>query len=574
MKLSKLYSSNPKFKTIKFNTGINIVAGLQSSHLSTDTYNGIGKSSSLQLIHLMLGGKLDPKYACDRVLKDFLSSYGDFFLDLKVGSIPYTIKVNFSDEIYYLNGKKIGKQSTFSKHICSKITPNSPSNLSFKQILNCFARRYLPSRNYYSDALQQQGRPAEDFYQRISNLALLGLDVSLAYKFKKIRDELEQIEKAKSALKKANLTENESELRDLEDKRVRLIKEKNNFIIAKNYDQLKEEADTLTEKMNYIRNKVYSNDREIRKKQKLLSDSKEIQPIDLSKVESIFNEAQFHFPELVNKQLKEAQDFHIRMQHSRRERLKVQVESKTNENNEFNKLLSNLENKRDSILKDLNSKGALEEYNSIVDYIRTLESKIAELTSYQTTVNTIEKEQAELENSKASIKLKAVHYIDEQKSYIKNIENKFRSLVLRFYEHGGALGVQKNPGEAKYLFDIEPYIPKDGSQGVGEVKIFCYDMLLFHLNPKLIGFMAHDSFLFGGVDMRQTRMMFKIALEMCETLGLQYFVNLNKDIYEKLISNENDGVLSKEEKQDIKNGTILELFDDTPANTLFGKYFG
>jgi uncharacterized protein YydD (DUF2326 family) len=556
---------------------MNIVAGLQSSSLSTDTYNGIGKSSSLQLVHLMLGGKLEPKkYPSDRMLLNFLSGYGEFSLDLEVGTVPYTIRVNFNDGVYYLNNEKVGKYATLGKKLTEKCLNTLGELISFKQVLNCFARRYLPGRNYYTDALQQQGRSAEDFYQRVANLVLLGLDASLAHQFKAIRDELEKIEKAKTTLKNANLTENESELRDLEDKLEKLVSDKNSFVIAKNYDALQLEADHLTEQMNNLRNKIFSNGRDIRNKQELLDTSKEVQSVDLSRVERIFEEANFHFSDLVQKRLEEAEEFHVRVHSARRKRIEQQVSQLKHSNDELNGKLLSLELIRDNILKDLDSKGALEEYNSIVEHIRTIEGKIAELSSYQTTVATVEREQAEWESQKASIKLQAVEYIECKKDLIKDIEKKFRSLVLRFYtDHGGALRIQKNPGEAKYLFDIEPYIQKDASQGVGEVKIFCYDMLLFELNPKLLGFIAHDSFLFGGVDLRQSKMMFKIALEMCKNKDLQYFVNLNKDLYERLISTETeDDVLTTQEKEAIIHGTVLELFDDKPENTLFGQYFG
>lgn len=59
MKLLILRSNNVKFKTIKFKDGLNILAGLQLSSAEKKTYNGIGKSFSLTLLHLLLGAKLD-----------------------------------------------------------------------------------------------------------------------------------------------------------------------------------------------------------------------------------------------------------------------------------------------------------------------------------------------------------------------------------------------------------------------------------------------------------------------------------------------------------------------------------
>ena len=61
MKLLKLSCNNPKFKTLIFKPNLNIVAGLQLSDEDKQTINGIGKSLTLILIHLMFGGKLDPK---------------------------------------------------------------------------------------------------------------------------------------------------------------------------------------------------------------------------------------------------------------------------------------------------------------------------------------------------------------------------------------------------------------------------------------------------------------------------------------------------------------------------------
>ncbi|MEZ8311273.1 DUF2326 domain-containing protein [Vibrio splendidus] len=576
MKLLKLSSSNPKFKTIKFNDGMNIVAGLQTSSSSTRTCNGIGKSSTLQLIHLMLGAQLDvKKHASDARLHKFLSSYGLFILDLKVGTVPYKIEINFADGDYYLDGVKQGKSGTFKKKISEKILSDSNLDASFKQVLNCFARRYLPGRNYYADPLFQQGQRMEDFNQRIANLSLLKLDTALPRQFKVVQDDLSRIAAVASSLKKANLTENESELQDLEDKLEALVLDKKNFVIAQNYDELKREADGYTEVMNTLRNQIFRIERNLRNKARTLEESKQVQTVDLDLVGQIFNEANFHFSDSIEKRLEEAQDFHIKIHTSRRKRLQDQVADLNEQLAGLITQLGSQESMRDSILKDLDAQGALEEFNSIVEHIRTTEQKIAELSSYQKAAAQIEKDRIALESEKGKINLQAIEYIESKQDHIQHVKQLFRALVRRFYDaHGGAIRIQKNMGEAKYLFDIETYIQKDGSEGVGEVKIFCYDMLLFELNSDLLGFVAHDSTLFNGVDLRQIKMMFKITLEMCEQHNLQYFVNINKDVYEQLIDTEDDDVLDLKDKRSLVEGTVLELFDDKPEHTLFGQYFG
>lgn len=575
VKILKLYSSNPKFKAITFRNGMNIVAGLQVSKSSTDSSNGIGKSSSLHLVHLMLGGELDKKYSSDVKLKSFLSEYGDFYLDITVGSAEYTIKLNFKEEVYYLNGKKIGKSRTFSKYLSGKVFVNIGKDVSFKQVFNCFARRFLPERNYYSGVLTQQGQPTSDFYQRMVNLYLLGIDLSLPNAYKKIASKIDDLTKTSKSLESANMAEDESELLDLKDKLEQLLQDKNDFIIASNYDALKIEADVLTDEINSIRNRAFSQLRELRNKKRILNSSKDVVKVDLKKVEQIFNEANFHFADMVQKRLEDAAEFHIKIQESRRERIEKNINEIYVESIELKEKLRILENKRDSILSNLSSVGALDEYNSIVDRIRYLEGEIAEISSHQQTLARVRKNKLILEKQRAEISVEALEYIEEKQNHIDDIQSKFRALVRRFYSHqGGAIRITKNEGVAKYLYDITIHIQKDSSQGVGEVKIFCYDILLYQLNVNLLGFMAHDSSLFSGVDIRQIKTMFKIALEMCEENGLQYFVNLNKDIYDEITSSSKDDVLSEKDKVKLRNGTVLMLFDDKPENTLFGEYFG
>lgn len=577
MKLLKLYSDNPDFKEIIFKPGLNIVAGLQLSTLAKDTYNGIGKSSSLNLLHLMFGGSFDEKSSSDKRLQTFLSTYGNMYLDFTIGAVKYTIRKNFSENDFYLNEEKINK-TTFPKKLTSLVSACTKFEMNFKPLFNMFARRYLPERNYYSGALTQQGRPTTDYYQMLYNLTLLGLDTKLINQNKKIAEQINNLKKTEKVINSQKITINSSDLLDLEEERERLTEAKANFIIALNYDELKREADELTQAMTVYRNQIYTNDKEIRKRVQTLEASRD-EAIDIAKVSEIYKESKFHFPEKISVRLKEAQDFHIKIQKGRKDRLKSQIADLQEKNKHLQRRLERIESMRDRILKDLDSKGALEEYNSINERIRTLDADIAELTSYQTLLAKFEKDKAKLELDKATVKAEAIKYLESHQVKLKDVETKFRSFVKRFYtDHGGRLAVT-NSKDAQYLYDIEPYIHKDGSQGVNEVKIFCYDLLLYSLNPDALGFLAHDSCIFSGMDPRQKATMFKVIIEAINNNGLQYFVNMNKDTYDQVLSNEgldadDESVLTDLERNQIIKGTVLELYDADHKNTLFGRTFG
>lgn len=577
MKLLKLYSNNPDFKEINFNPGLNIVAGLQKSSLAKDSYNGIGKSSSLNLLHLMFGGSFDDKSPSDKVLKTFLSTYGTIHLDFAIGNVKYTISKNFAVNDFYLNNEKVS-MTAFPNKLSSLLPACNRFGIKFKPLFNMFARRYLPERNYYSGALTQQGQQPNDYYQMLYNLTLLGFDTSLVKKNKVISEQINDLKKTGDVLSKQKILMDDSDLLDLEEERDRLVEAKSNFIIAQNYDQLKREADELTQAMTVLRNEIFSNDKEIRKRIQTLADSKD-ETVDLTHVNEIYRESEFYFPEKVIVRLKEVQDFHQKIQKGRRDRLKDQIADYREQNKSLQLQLDDIEAKRDKILKDLDSKGALEEYNSIGERIRTLDADIAELNSYHTLLDKFEKDKAKLELDKAKVKADSVRYLEEQKNKLKDIESIFRGYVKKFYkDHGGRLSIT-NSKNAQYLFDIEPHIHKDGSQGVNEVKIFCYDLLLFSLNPDALGFLAHDGCIFSGMDPRQKATIFKVIMQAIDSSGLQYFVNMNKDTYEQILSNDgldedDESVLTNAEKSRIIDSTVLKLYDAGAKNTLFGRSFG
>jgi len=240
----------------------------------------------------------------------------------------------------------------------------------------------------------------------------------------------------------------------------------------------------------------------------------------------------------------------------------------------FDNILEKTSVQRDAILKDLDNTGALEEFNSITERIKSLETERDNLKKYEDLLFDFKKEKSNLESKNALIKEKSILYLEEKYEFLESIENTFRALVKRFYDnHGGSLKIEETK-DAQYLFDINPHIPKEGSQAVGEVKIFCYDVLLYKLNKDLLGFMAHDGCIFSEMDPRQKSTMFKIILELIRENDFQYFLNIGQNtLNEVLDENHKINALTNEDKQAIKDALILELYDMNPVNWLLGEDF-
>jgi uncharacterized protein YydD (DUF2326 family) len=85
-------------------------------------------------------------------------------------------------------------------------------------------------------------------------------------------------------------------------------------------------------------------------------------------------------------------------------------------------------------------------------------------------------------------------------------------------------------GEAGYQFRVS--IPRQGSHGVGKISIFAYDVAIANewaRRNQGVGFLAHDSIIFDGVDERQVASGIHRAMQFARELNYQYLLTINSD---------------------------------------------
>ena len=565
MKLLQLRSDNAQFQTLSFNSNLNIVAGLQLSTKDKDTINGIGKSSTLTLLHLMFGSILDPKKPKEQKLKEFLQTYGAFYLAFEHNHTHYEIRKDFSQTDYYINDEKI-TQKNYPVRL-SEIFLGKNHDLKFRQVFNCFARRF--GGDYYSSPLRQQGQPLSDYHQRFVNLKLLKIEIDLVEENCSIAEKLAKLDKAKSIIEEYQNELHQTNLKDLQDECKSLMEDKSNFIIAKNYDHLKIESDNFTKELNQLRDKIYNIKNLLQKKEQNLRASENID-IDIYEIEKLYNEASFFFQDTIIKRIEDVQAFHNTLVSNRKNRIDIEMRELTLELDDLKMLQEDIAGKRDASLQALSNSGALEEYHTIEARITFLNEEIHKLTKHEELLNDFKQEKSKLNSKSASIHEKSILYLTKEKESLGIVEDKFRAIVKQFYDHHGGSLKFKETKKAKYLYDIAVEIPRSASQGIGEVEIFCYDVLLYKLNKDILNFMAHDGCLFSEMDSRQKAMIFKIILELIQSDDLQYFINIGKNSLENILEQE---ILTGVEKETIRNSLILKLYDYKPTAWLFGKEF-
>lgn len=277
----------------------------------------------------------------------------------------------------------------------------------------------------------------------------------------------------------------------------------------------------------------------------------------------IYESIQIEMPQLIQKRLEDAQEFHAQIVDNRRDFLAAEVERLKNVIDARQKEIETLSIERSQIMQTLDTHGALEEYTRLQElHLKDVEA----LNDINRRIETLRKiEDAELDyRLEADLLTKRARsdYIERQAQREKAIAI-FNENSEALYSVPGALVIDIS--DTGFKFDVE--IERSESEGVSNMKIFCYDLMLAQLwsgkqqSPNIL---VHDSTIFEGVDERQVALALELAEKKSKEFGFQYFCMLNSD---KLPINDFS------EGFDISSFTRLTLTDSTEDGGLLGVRF-
>lgn len=168
MYLNKLYCDKSSFKKIDFkNDGLNIILGKSTSHENKNTFNGIGKTLSLQLINFCLGSS---KLESIKSLKDW-----NFYLDFTMNGRNFTSIRNSSDQGSIILNDKENKLDDFKYFMESELFnfEKEYKYLTYRNLITRFMR--IPPHAYSQWDGYSKNENSESKY--ICTSFLLGLDL-------------------------------------------------------------------------------------------------------------------------------------------------------------------------------------------------------------------------------------------------------------------------------------------------------------------------------------------------------------------------------------------------------------
>lgn len=568
MRLIELTADRASFRPVRFNPeGLSLIVGGRSQKGEADsdkTYNGVGKSLAIALIHFCLGS--NKVNAFQESIPDW-----EFSLRFEKSGNDHRVSRNTSRQnVVVFDGQemKLAELRDHLAHLAFDL-PAGIDGLSFRPLLYKFLRR---GKADYVEA-EYTSSDHSPYEKLIRNIFLLGLDVELVAEKARLNQRLKRIQESNKSLRNDPVlrefyTANkdvEIELSFLQERITQLEENQRSFFeVADDYYQVEKEANDLGIELQALRNRAVILRNAIDNIDKSLKVRPDITP---DRIETAYRELGSAFRPETLRRLDEVQEFHRHLVDNRvtrlsqeRRRLEQELATKEQTIRELNDAL----NEKTACL---GRSRALDYFVAIGNEIASLKVTAQKLHDYRALGRRWSDELATTKGAMQQEVLRANEYLEQIHPRLGEINDVFKGLSRRLYPDSPAgLTLRNNDGENQVRFNFEVRIENDASDGINEVRIFCYDLTLLTagLNHHL-DFVVHDSRLFSDMDPRQRAETFRIARDITARRDCQYIATLNEDQIEGMAD-----YLTEEERAMIAANTVLSLGDRAAEEKLLG----
>lgn len=561
MKLIKLYSNYPNFKTMEFrDKGFSFIAGSEKNISNKSTYNGVGKTLSIVLIDFCLGAN---------ALEDLKKLACNFYLDVRISNRKFTFsRSTINNKKIYIDDDEYTVDK-FKKKLEEMLAIERQDNISIRTILSYFIRYKKSSfidpiiTNKYTSV----NKP--DYSSLVNVFYLLNLDTKLLKEKQKNHKKLDSAKNAKRSLEdkeiksllNSNNTNIDIEMNILSKKLEEKLKLRELYKVSDTYADLKSELYNKRNALNETTNCI-----EIIKSnlKKIALSLEEKHDITVEEIKKFYGDVYNIFPSDIIRELKEVEEFHNNLIKNRINRLsnsRIELMTKLKNKEQDKKLI---EKRIDELYSILGSNGELIEYDSINNEIDAINNQISKYKMYKDNISLIENRILKCTQDMNSNNLLANQYLIDNKDKIDELNKTFANLVVDLYgdETSGSISIKNNTLNNSIQFEMQTKIKNDSSTGIGNSKILCFSTMLLFLNKVNIEFMIMDNKVLEGIASNQLANYFKT---IHNTDDFQYIFTINQNEL-----NELKVKLGDEYEEIIENNIILDLNDDGDSGKLLG----
>jgi len=568
MKLLELRANKPSFHTVTFKPeGISLIAAVKETLDQKKTYNSVGKSLTIALIHFCLGSNQNQEF------EEKLMGW-EFSLDFLIGAKKFTVTRATGKQKEIMFNNDVLSVDAFKKAIEKELfqIPKNSKYISFRGLISRFIRPSKSSYVHYDYYIKDEDK--NPIVQLINTAFLLGLDIGLILRKGELKEKLDNINKLKAQLANPEFkslfeAEGDSDIEikivEYETKINTLRVNVNAFRVAEDYDTIRKEADEITSRLRVFKNQASKLKIAINNIEKSL----EIQPdISSEQIINLYQEANLQLGDLVKKRLEEVEQFNKKLLDNRSQKLlheKKQFEKQLSEISNTIKTLGIIEDEK---LQYLNTHGALEEFTQLNKQLSDIEKRLDKILQYRKLVSEYKLKNEEIKKEFSNENIATNKYLDEAENLIKKNIAVFKSFTEKFYsDKSSGISVENNDGKNTLRYNIKAKIEDDTGDAVNEVKIFCFDWTLLKTQHNHnIKYIFHDSRITDGIDTRQIKTMFEIVNTECVNNGFQYILSLNQNVIDSLKDEMNDEL----HKSLITDNIVLTLSDKSESQKLLG----
>ncbi|WP_346917379.1 DUF2326 domain-containing protein [Clostridium sp.] len=593
MKFSKIYSDNSKFKSFKFNKGMNVVIGriTQKENRNIDTHN-LGKSTLITLLDFMLLKEINKNHIFVKHKNKFLDF--TFYLEIELNSggfitikrsVRNQSKISFKlhKEQYqnYIHEEKWDYEdlplTTRNKDINPKIILNRYlefdvlTEYNYRQSLNYFLR----TQDDYNDLFHLKKFAGNDGSWKPFLFELLGFDgQDLIKKYekeesKKTKDKLiKEIEgKFSVSADKKDKIRGMIQIKENEKENLQNEIDAFNFLLKENEinEVLINDIEDRVSKLNTL---VYNLKYEI----KSINDSIKIElDYNFEDIKEIYDEVKIYFHDQLKRDYNKLLEFNNKVTKERNKYLNETLIKKENELTKTECKLEELNSRRKELLSALKEKDTFKKFKRYQSQIIYIEKEISDLKNELDNIDVIKNLNKEIDGTKTEIN-KFIEAIDNQITSGNDLYTKIRAtfyeLTQKIINKTGILSIEQNKsGNVEFHAEISNLDDELTSQGNGntykKILCACFDLavLICYSNKSFYKFVYHDGIL-ESLDNRKKLNYLDVLDKICLDNGLQIIVTLIEDDLPYLDN--------KIKFQFNDNKIVLQL-DDNPDNS--GKLF-
>lgn len=549
-------SDLPSFKPLFFKGGMNVLLSHKSEGSNErKTRNSAGKSSTVELLHFLLGSSANNHLAAHDKLAQHMF-YGTFLLAGRKVQVGRTA----SDASKILIREEDGEALQLPMKV-DKVRGHYVSNENWKAALGhyffglpyptkgtAYDASYSPSfRSLVSYFARRKGgflRPQassekqQPWDTQVALSYLLGLDWSVPSALEGVRQQERQLTELKKAAKGGAVGEIIGTVAELRPKIVRLeasvVQLQGNigdFRVLDAYKQWSDRAAALRAEMLGLEREKVLLKQSLDHLRRALADEK---PPQDDAVDRLYKAVGVELPGTAVRRFEEVSAFHQSVIANRRKRLEAETAVIENQIVAADAQTAELDEERSGILRQLAGFGAFEDLIALQVQLSGQQAELSALRERYKAAEVLEGKNTELEIDRANIKRRLQEDHQARQKRLDRAVLFVGQAIERLYDdRSGAfeIGVEDNGP----TFDIK--IEGDRGGGISQIEIFCLDYALFktsnaeHGGPK---FLVHDSHLFDGVDERQVAQALVLGKEAADELAGQYIVTLNSDVYDRL----------------------------------------